>query len=86
MAEETTDIEETEVTSEASTTDRPAETAPPPSFEVGGEKYSQEELQEVHKYYGQLEEYAKGLEEFREATNRLMNPETDLGVKKRDAR
>ena len=59
MAEETTDIEETEVTSEASTTDRPAETAPPPSFEVGGEKYSQEELQEVHKYYGQLEEYAK---------------------------
>ena len=82
MAEETPEVVET---SEAST---PEVTAPPQprTFSVAGEEYSEEELGQVHQYYQQLEEYAKGLEEFRDATTRLMNPDTDVAVKKRDAR
>lgn len=53
---------------------------------VGGQEYSARDLATTAENYQQLEQYAKGLEGFREATTRLMNPETSPEVKKRDAR
>ncbi|MBV70293.1 MAG: hypothetical protein CMH52_03005 [Myxococcales bacterium] len=89
MAEEIKNV--TEIPADSA----PVETAPVETpepinadqkIQVGGEEYSVQELAETHKNYQQLEEYARGLEGFREATSRLMNPETDASVKKRDAR
>ena len=53
---------------------------------VGGEEYSAKELADTMENYEQLKEYTEHLEGFREATGRLMNPETNSEVKKRDAR
>ena len=56
------------------------------SIKVGGEEYSAKELADTMENYEQLKEYTEHLEGFREATGRLMNPETNAEVKKRDAR
>jgi phosphatidylserine decarboxylase len=87
LAEETNEVVDT---SEASTVD--GAVTPPPTIDldqkvqVGGKEYSVRELAETHDNYQNLQEYSRGLEEFKEATGRLMNPSTDPGVKKRDAR
>tara|TARA_R110000868_G_scaffold188802_1_gene431617 strand:- start:5387 stop:6289 length:903 start_codon:yes stop_codon:yes gene_type:complete len=83
MAEENTPVE-SEVTpiealdQEVMDLDRP--------IRVGGEEFTASEIAETMKNYEQLEEYARGLEGFKEATSRLMSPDTDSQVKKRDAR
>ena len=56
------------------------------TIRVGGEEFTPTEIAETMKNYEQLEEYARGLEGFKEATSRLMSPDTDAQVKKRDAR
>jgi len=56
------------------------------TIKVGGKEYSARELAEVYENYGTLQQYTEGLEQFHEATSRLMNPDTDVEVKKRDAR
>ncbi len=84
MAEETTQVEET---SEASTPD-----VTPPTMDldqkiqVGGEEYSASDLAEAAKNYGELQEYAQGLEAFQQATVRLMDPNTDNETRKQDAK
>ena len=55
-------------------------------IKVGGSEYSQQEIAEKIQQYDKLQEYTQGLEGFREATTRLMNPDTEPDVKKRDAR
>ena len=86
MAEENNEVE----TTEASTPD--GVPTPPPTvdldqkIQVGGKEYSARELAETAENYEELQEYTKDLEGFRDATSRLMNPETDVEVKKRDAR
>ena len=86
MAEENEVVE----TSEASTPDAPVQTEQvvdlDQKIKVGGEEYSARELAETAQNYEQLREYAERLEGFREATARLMNPETSADVKKQDAR
>jgi hypothetical protein len=56
------------------------------TIQVGGEEYTLSELAEAKQQLAMMESYTSGLESFREATTRLMNPETDPEVKKRDAR
>lgn len=85
MAEENEVIETTEAS-----TPNASEVAAPIDFDqkirVGGEEYSARDLADAYQNYQRLEEYARGLEDFREATGRLLNPETSAEVKKRDAR
>ena len=89
MAEENNEVVET---SETSTID--GSVAAPANnlvdldqtIKVGGKEYSARELAEVYENYGTLQQYTEGLEQFHEATSRLMNPDTDVEVKKRDAR
>lgn len=57
-----------------------------PKVMVGGEEYSVTELADAKKNYDDLRDYAENLEEFKSATHRLMDPNTDSEVKKRDAR
>jgi len=89
LAEENNEVAET---SEASTIDggvaAPANNTVDldQTIKVGGKEYSARELAEVYENYGTLQQYAEGLEQFHEATSRLMNPDTDVEVKKRDAR
>ena len=87
MAEENNEVE----TSEASTPDGAAAPTPAPidldqKIQVGGKEYSARDLAETAENYEGLQEYARELEGFRDATSRLMNPDTDVQVKKRDAR
>tara|TARA_Y100001938_G_scaffold151029_1_gene245307 strand:- start:4191 stop:5084 length:894 start_codon:yes stop_codon:yes gene_type:complete len=84
MSEETN-----EVTTEAPVTETP-ETPEPIDLDqkisVGGEEYSATELAEKVKNYDLMRENVENLEGFRDATMRLMNPDTDPEVKKRDAK
>ena len=89
MAEENNEVE----TSEASTPDGAVDPTPTPApidldqkIQVGGKEYSARDLAETAENYEGLQEYARELEGFRDATSRLMNPDTDVQVKKRDAR
>jgi hypothetical protein len=89
LAEENNEVVDT---SESSTMDGQV-AAPIPTavdldqtVKVGGKEYSARELAEVYENYERLENYARSLEDFRDATSRLMNPETNAEVKKRDAR
>ena len=87
MAEENNEVE----TSEASTPDGAVDPTPEPidldqKIQVGGKEYSARDLAETAENYEGLQEYARELEGFRDATSRLMNPDTDVQVKKRDAR
>lgn len=80
-----------EITNETSEVETPTPTEQPAvdldqKIRVGGEEYSQQEIAEKVQNYDKLEEYNERLVGFREATARLMNPETDVEVKKRDAR
>tara|TARA_R100001086_G_scaffold207761_2_gene123587 strand:- start:612 stop:1505 length:894 start_codon:yes stop_codon:yes gene_type:complete len=84
MSEETN-----EVTPEAPVTETPQTPEPidlDQKISVGGEEYSATELAEKVKNYDLMRENVENLEGFREATMRLMNPDTDTEVKKRDAR
>ena len=87
MVEETSNVEET---SESSTPDGSTGATPVVDLDqkirVGGEEYSAKQLAETAENYENLREYAEQLEGFRDATSRLMNPETSPEVKKQDAR
>ena len=87
--------EETNVNPEVPVSDETSETSTPDSVTpidtdqkilVGGTEYSARDLAEAKEKYDELQDYAINLEEFKEATFRLMNPETNPDVKKRDAK
>tara|TARA_Y100001973_G_scaffold105713_1_gene179987 strand:- start:346 stop:1236 length:891 start_codon:yes stop_codon:yes gene_type:complete len=82
--EEITNEEVTPQTEET-TAETPA-IDPDPKVMVGGEEYSAAELAEAKSNYDQLQDYAVGLENFREATYRLMDPNISPEAKKEDAR
>ena len=82
MAEETTTAEETSEASTPEITETPASS----TINVGGKEYTPEELAETAKNYEELRQYTNHLEGFKEATSRLMNPNTDSEVKKHNAR
>ena len=80
-----------EITNETPEVETPTPTEQPAvdldqKIKVGGEEYSQQEIAEKIQQYDKLQEYTQGLEGFREATSRLMNPDTEPEIKKRDAR
>lgn len=56
------------------------------TVKVGGNEYSLKELADARDQLASLQEQNTQLNEFRESTMRLMNPETDMQVKKDDAR
>jgi len=83
MSEETNEVEPTNEAPQ----ETPQETIDlDQKIKVGGEEYSQHELAETVENFDTLREYAQNLEEFQQATMRLMDPNTDTEVKKRDAR
>jgi len=82
LAEETTTVEETSEASTPEITETPASS----TINVGGKEYTPEELAETAKNYEELRQYTNHLEGFKEATSRLMNPNTDSEVKKHNAR
>lgn len=88
MAEENINVEETSEGStpnseEVVTTQAPIDMDQ--KIKVGGEEFTARELADTAENYENLRAYAEELEQFKEATSRLMNPETDQNVKKRDA-
>lgn len=86
MAEENELMETSEDSTHDGTIESPAPLNLDQKIQVGGQEYSLQELAESRQQLEAMEAYASGLESFREATGRLMNPETDSAVKKRDAR
>jgi len=56
------------------------------TVKVGGNEYSLKELADSREELETLKEQNGQLSEFRNSTMRLMNPETDMQVKKEDAR
>lgn len=87
MAEENETVETSEAsTPDAATPETPTTVDLDQKVQVGGQEYSARELAQTAENYEQLKEYAEQLEGFKEATTRLMNPETNSEVKKRDAR
>tara|TARA_R100000951_G_scaffold16416_1_gene12886 strand:- start:2311 stop:3192 length:882 start_codon:yes stop_codon:yes gene_type:complete len=56
------------------------------TVKVGGNEYSLKELADSREELENLKEQNGQLSEFRNSTMRLMNPETDMQVKKEDAR
>lgn len=85
MAEETTTVEETNESPTPETVET-QETPVSNTINVGGKEYTPEELAETAKNYEELRQYTDHLEGFKEATSRLMNPNTDSEVKKHNAR
>ena len=83
MAEENM---ETEVPTETPVAETPAPIDLDQKISVGGQEYSATELAEKVNNYETMQQSVEGLEEFRQSTMRLMNPDTDTEVKKRDAR
>ena len=83
MAEENM---ETEVPTESPVAETPAPIDLDQKISVGGQEYSATELAEKVNNYATMQQNVEGLEEFRQSTMRLMNPDTDTEVKKRDAR
>ena len=83
MAEENM---ETEVPTESPVAETPAPIDLDQKISVGGQEYSATELAEKVNNYETMQQNVEGLEEFRQSTMRLMNPDTDTEVKKRDAR
>ena len=83
MAEENM---ETEVPTETPVAETPTPIDLDQKISVGGQEYSATELAEKVNNYETMQQSVEGLEEFRQSTMRLMNPDTDTEVKKRDAR